>query len=534
MHFVTVPRSIALSALLFTGRGLAAAQQTERMSVDAAGTEGNGGSGSGVAISRDGRFVAFASVATNLVAGDVDTELDLFVRDRLTATIECVSVDPTGAMVDGLSIFPALSADGRFVAFESFSSTLVPGDTNHRSDVFVRDLSIGATERVSVDSSGAEQNGISLPLWYAHVSISADGTVVAFSSSATNLVTSDTNGCDDVFVHDRLTGVTERASISSSGAEGDGASYRPSLSADGRFVAFESQAQNLVAGLAGGILDVFVHDRQTGTTECVSIDPAGAVGNFNAEPSLSADGRFVAFMSTGALTAGDGNDLVDVYVRDRQAATTELVSVDSSGLQGDRDSVSGSISADGRSVAFISGADDLVANDRNGVADVFVRDRTLGTTARVSVATSGAEANDEARLPFASPAAISGDGRCVVFDSDASNLVAGDSNGVTDVFVRGPWLTLEADPPQAATGATLTFTTWTGGASDPALLALIDTDGVPMFVLVSLSTFDGNGVWSFAATVPPGLSGSVLMLQTYGFVPTGKAQASNEVAVTFQ
>ena len=532
MHSVTVPRSIVLSALLFAGRDLASAQQTERVSVDAAGVEGNGGSGSGVALSADGRFVAFASVATNLVAGDLDKDFDVFVRDRLTGTIECVSVDPSGAMVDGFSFFPTISADGRFVAFESASSTLVPGDTNDRSDVFVRDRVTGVTERVSVDSSGAEQNWGDMPYWYPHASISADGRFVAFASNADNLVADDTNYSDDIFVHDRQTGATELASISYSGAQADGMSYRPSISADGRFVAFESQATNLVDGLTGVILDVFVYDRQTGTTECVSVDLAGELGNFSGSSSLSADGRFVAFNCFGTLTADDGNVAVDVFVRDRQTATTELISVDSSGLQGDRESTFPSISADGRWVTFIS-ANELVADDRNGVADVFVRDRTLGTTVRVDVATSGAEANDEARPPYASPPAISGDGRCVVLVSNASNLVAGDSNGVADVFVHGPWLTLEADPPEVAAGATITFTTWTGEPSGLALLAVVDVDGTPLFVPALLATFDGGGVFGWATTVPAGLAGSVWTLQSFGFVTTGKVAASNTVAVRF-
>ena len=532
MHSVTMPRSIVLSALLFAGRDLASAQQTERMSVDAAGVEGNGGSGSGVAISSDGRIMAFASVATNLVAGDLDKDFDVFVRDRLAGTIECVSVDPNGAMVGGFSVFPAFFADGRFVAFESASSTLVPGDTNDRSDVFVRDRATGVTERVSVDSSGAEQNLVDLPNWYPHASISADGRFVAFSSNATNLVAGDTNNSDDIFVHDRQTSATELASISYSGALCDGSSYRPSLSADGRFVAFESQATNLVDGLTGVILDVFVHDRQTGTNECVSIDFAGELGNFSGSSSLSADGRFVAFNCAGPLTADDGNVDVDVFVRDRQAATTELISVDSSGLQGDQASIFGSISADGRWVAFIS-KNDLVADDQNDVADVFVRDRTLRTTVRVDVSTSGAEANDDAHSPYASSPAISGDGRCVVFVSNASNLVAGDSNRAADVFVHGPWLTLEADPPEVAAGATITFTTWTGEPSGLALLAVVDVDGAPFFVPALLATFDGGGVFAWATTVPSGLAGTVWRLQSFGFVPTAKVAASNSVAVEF-
>src|SRR5439155_1754636 len=206
---------------------------------------------------------------------------------------------------------PALSADGRFVAFVSFATNLVAGDTNGATDVFVHDRQTGTTERVSVASDGTQGNAAS-----AGAALSADGRFVAFHSYATNLVAGDTNGATDVFVHDRQTGTTERVSVSSGGTEGNGFSAAPALSADGRFVAFHNTATNLVAGDTNGKTDVFVHDRQTGTTERTSVASDATQGNGpSAGAALSADVGLVAFHGTATnLVAGDANGAYDVFV----------------------------------------------------------------------------------------------------------------------------------------------------------------------------------------------------------------------------
>src|SRR5947209_1614213 len=255
-----------------------------------------------------------------------------------------VSVASDGTEGNDVSLGSALSADGRFVAFDSAATDLVAGDTNGVSDVFVHDRQTGTTERVSVASDGAQGNGSSGLVTFAFPpALSADGRFVAFVSFATNLVASDTNGATDVFVHDRQTGTTERVSVASDGTEGNAASAGATLSADGRFVAFHSAATNLVAGDTNGTNDVFVHDRQTGTTERVSVN------GFSAGPALSADGRFVAFHSTATnLVAGDTNGATDVFVHDRQTGTTERVSVASDGTQGNDASSYPALSADGR------------------------------------------------------------------------------------------------------------------------------------------------------------------------------------------
>ncbi|TMM11186.1 MAG: hypothetical protein E6G00_05495, partial [Actinobacteria bacterium] len=249
-------------------------------------------------------------------------------------------------------------------------SNLVGGDTNGVGDVFVRDRKTGKTKRVSVNSHGAQANGESFA-----APISADGRFVAFLSSASNLVGGDTNGARDVFVRDRKAGKTRRVSVDSHGAQGKGASFVPSISANGRFVAFSSVANNLVGGDTNTVSDVFVRDRKTGKTRRVSVDSHGAQGNGDSFiPSISADGRFVAFYSDAAnLVAGDGNAAGDGFVRDRKAGRTKRVSVASHGTQGNDTSFPPSISADGRFVAFTSLANNLVAGDTNGASDIFAR-----------------------------------------------------------------------------------------------------------------------------------------------------------------
>ena len=286
-------------------------------------------------------------------------------------------------------------------------------------------------------AGGAQGNGDS-DLGFA---LSQTGQFVAFSSGASNLVAGDTNGVYDVFLFDRQTGTTTRVSVGLGvpPLQADGDSTFPSISADGRYVAFESLAENLVGPGQDTNLksDIFVRDRTLAVTERASVALAGFPtqpdgDSFN--PSISADGRYVVFYSFATnLVAGDTNGATDVFLYDRTLATTTRVSVGPGGVQGNDNSVvfGQAVSNDGTRVAFESAATNLVAGDTNGVKDVFVRDRTAGTTTRVSVDNTGAQANGESRV-----SAISGNGRYVVFESDATNLVANDNNGVTDIFVR--------------------------------------------------------------------------------------------------
>jgi Tol biopolymer transport system component len=387
-------------------------------------------------VSGDGRFVAFWSRASTLVAGDTNGTNDVFVHDRSTGVTERVSVDSkerqaVGGDRDGVLDInygrPAISADGRFVVFASSATNLVSGDKNQTVDVFLRDRAAGTTERVSDASRKTEANGES---W--RPAISPDGRFVAFASYADNLVAGDTSVASDVFLRDRQAGTTERVSVSSSGQQADNNSESPAVSADGRFVAFVSSASNLVDGDTDGVSDVFLRDRQAGTTEGVSVDPSAEFGNFSNSPAISADGRYVAFDSWEDLVPGDTNNSFDVFVRDRATGALERVSVDSAGVEGDDWSLAPSISADGRFVAFHSFAHNLVAGDGNFDYDIFVHDRQAHTTVRASVTTSGAEGGSQYGSLNAS---LSADGQVVAFESEAA-LVPEDSEFPLDVYVH--------------------------------------------------------------------------------------------------
>ena len=212
-------------------------------------------------------------------------------------TVERVSVGEPPRRAAVASEQPSLSADGRYLAFSSAAGNLVTDDTNGVRDVFVHDRGTGDLTRVSVDSAGSQGNGGS-----GSPSISQSGRFVAFTSSADNLVAGDTNGAADIFVHDRQTATTTRVSLSSGGAQADQSSDSfVAISGNGRFVAFASEATNLVSGDTNGVADLFVHDRQTGATERISLDSNEAQANGgSANPSLSADGRFVAFTSSAS------------------------------------------------------------------------------------------------------------------------------------------------------------------------------------------------------------------------------------------
>jgi dipeptidyl aminopeptidase/acylaminoacyl peptidase len=311
------------------------------------GTQGNDFSGS-ASVSADGRFVAFISAASNLVPGDTNGVFDIFVRDLQTNTTTRASVASDGTEANAESAFvgaPQISADGRFVAFESFASNLVPGDTNSTLDIFVHDQVTGQTTRPSVASDGTEGNGQSLV-----PAISGDGRLVAFWSIASNLVPGDTNSTSDIFVHDQQTGTTTRVSVASDGTQGDNTSESPSISTNGRFVAFESFASNLVPGDTNGAFDIFVRDLQTGTITRASLASDGSQGNSDSRnASISGDGRFVAFHSfTTNLVPGDTNNQSDIFVNDRQTGTTTRASVASDGTEANSASNFPSISSDGR------------------------------------------------------------------------------------------------------------------------------------------------------------------------------------------
>ena len=406
---------------------------TERVSIGPSGAQAEFAS-YGPSISANGRFVAFWSASSNLVRGDTNGENDVFVRDRLKGMTRRVSLGADGVQGNQESTQPSISANGRFVAFVSFASNLVPGDTNGIHDIFVRDRVNGTTERVSVGPHGVQADSDS-----HEPSISADGRFVAFVSFASNLVPGDTNGRFDVFVRDRVNGTTERVSVGPRGVQADSESEEPSVSANGRFVAFWSGASNLVPSDSNGHGDIFVRDRLRNTTERVSVGRLGVQGDGGTgSPAISADGRFVVFFSDATnLVPSDTNGIYDVFVRDRLKGTTERVSVGPRGVQADGYSIEPSISPDGRFVVFASVAGNLVRGVDTywGKYRVFVHDRQLGTNRRVSVGPGGVDGDGDSGFNTGTPA-VSAGGRFIAFGSFATNLVPGDTNGEVDVFVR--------------------------------------------------------------------------------------------------
>ncbi len=399
---------------------------TERVSIDSSGQEGDRASRM-PSVRADGRVVVFASEATNLAAGDGNGLQDIFLHDWLTGTTERVTLDPQGNDPNGASAWPKISADGSTIAFSSEAYNLVSGDTNGVEDVFVLDIESGKIERVSISSSEVQGNAASsqpaisgdgrfvafvssatnlfsgatsgmaeiflfdrltgMLQWVSRpvagavndglsgeISISSDGNWVAFSSRSSKLVSDDTNGSRDIFLWNQSSGNLVRASVKQNGDEVIGSSYAPALDADGRYLAFRSHADNIIPGDSNGNGDILRRDRLTGEILLVSLSSSGAQANGqSAEPAISADGRFIAFLSfADNLIPGDGNESTDIFLRDMQGSTT-LVSIDSNSASSNNYSYSPAMSADGAAIAFYSEADnlDLLLVDTNGSGDVF-------------------------------------------------------------------------------------------------------------------------------------------------------------------
>jgi len=413
--------------------GTPPAGSTERISLSASGAELSGNS-TVPAMSAKGRYVAFAS-ADGVVDDDDNGFFDVFVRDRKKGTVSLVSVASDGTTKgNGESSLPAVSPNGRLIAFSSGATGLVLGDTNAEFDIFVHDRIDGTTSRVSVSTEGAQGDDSS-----ALCGLSSTGRYVVFSSFSTNLVPDDSNDNIDVFVRDRKTGTTTRASVSSDGTQGSAGSSGMAITPNGRYVAMITAAPDLVLGDSNGKLDVIVRDLKKGLTTRESVSSEGEQADDEtdglAPVQLSANGRFVAFASLATnLVGGDTNGLTDVFVRDRKKGLTTRVSVSSTGTQATGASNAPTISASGRFVAFISAATDLVDGDDNAKKDIFVHDRKKGLTVMASVSPAGAPGDTDSGAGFL--IALSANGRLVAFDSDATNLVDDDENAKTDVFLR--------------------------------------------------------------------------------------------------
>ena len=403
-------------------------------------------------VSADGHYVAFQSRGTILVEGDTNNAWDIFVWDRLNGEITRVSVGVGGTQGNDDSWDPSISWDGRYVAFESKASNLIVGDENESVDIFVHDRAIGYTSRVSEPSGGGNawwpccppDGGCYCPgtgSWNA--SISADGRYVAFESSACNLPWGEMAGIAErltgVFVHDRVTEETTCVVLDNGLVRPSCSS--PSISGDGRYVACVSSRSYIVANDTNNANDVFIRDGVAGRTWCASMGINGATGmGPSGNPSISGEGRFVAFESSASnLAPGDYNGTSDIFVHDREANETTLVSKNGFAQSANGTSRNACISPDGRYVTFESGASDLVDDDTNGRTDIFLHDRETGETERVSVSTEGVESNGDSSAPC-----VNATGRFVVFDSIGSNLVPNDLTEACDIFLRDrSWTTFD-------------------------------------------------------------------------------------------
>ncbi|MCB2187327.1 MAG: VCBS repeat-containing protein [Deltaproteobacteria bacterium] len=435
IYFVTLLLA-GVFLIMAAGPSVAWARLTIRVSVAGDGSQANALS-EFPGISADGRYVFFHSDATNLVTGDTNNASDIFRHDLVTGETIRVSVAHDGSEANSNSSHCAVSLDGRTCAFQSWASNLLASlDDNGAMDIFVRDITGGSTTRASLDAAGSDPNQSS-----KSPGISADGRYVNFSSESTDMISGGTNGQEHVYLHDRVTGQTVLVSRNSSGAEGDGPSFFDRNSAaswgGGRYVCFSSTATNLVDNDDNGTCDIFVRDLQAGTTTRVSVAPDGSQADGSSSAGLvTPDGAYLIFQSGAAnLVVGDTNGFDDIFRKDLATGAVIRVSLAPGGAEADGDASFASIRSDGGLVAFQSLATNLVAGDTNSLSDVFVSNPTTGATFRANLSSLGNEANG-----FSGFARLAAEATHVAFLSDASNLVPGDTNGVRDIFVNGPFL----------------------------------------------------------------------------------------------
>lgn len=378
-------------------------------------------------ISSDARYIAFSSSASNLVSGDTNEVSDVFVRDTIDATVIRVSSAADGSEGISSSAAASISANGRYVIFESFADNLVPNDTNGIADLFRKDLATGGIVRVNTANDGSQSSaGVT-----RYASLSADGNYAVFQSTASDLVSGDSNGVSDVFLKNLASGQVTLVSRDQSGEQGDASSGFPSMSADGRYIAFFSNANNLSPLDQNPSSDIFVKDVVTGSIDVISTSGEGAASDsFSDTPSISSDGRFVAFASAATtLTPGDTNARKDIFVKDRNTGAVVRASINSEGVEGNADSDAPQISGDGRIVVFSSASSNFSTNDSGTNVDIFAKDLSTAEIRRLNVGANTEEANGSSFSP-----SISSDGLRAVFSSFATNLVAADTNNAIDVF----------------------------------------------------------------------------------------------------
>jgi hypothetical protein len=421
---------VALALCFIFASSTAIAGQTTLISKS--GTRQANAASSDPTVSESGQFVAFSSAATNLVpAKCTNGASHVFVRDRTAGTTTCVSLNTNDQQSNDDSFSPAISSDGQFVAFSSAANDLAAAKCNNGfRQIFIRDRTAGTTTCVSLNTNDQQSNDDSFS-----PAISSTAQFVAFDSRATNLAASRcNNGFSHVFVRDRGTGTTTCVSVDSNGQQGNGDSFDASVSSDGRLVVFHSSATNLTNQCTNGNSQTFMHNLSTGKTTCISVDSDGNQSDGNSDlPRITPNGLFVVFESDATnLASACNNSFAQIYVHDLTTKKTTCVSMDSHGIQGNSDSFQPSISSDGHLVAFASVATNLTTIQCiNGNNHVFVRNRTeKKTTCASGIGRRNTENGDSV-----SPS-ISGSGNLVAFESNSTNLVSKDTNGFSDIFAH--------------------------------------------------------------------------------------------------
>jgi Tol biopolymer transport system component len=443
---VSIASVLAVTGLAASPALAAPSNGTTELVTAAPGGGGGNAQSWAPSVTADGRYVTFMSLASNLTGSDTsDGKWDVFVKDNRTGAITKVSTALGGAASNGDSNASDISDNGRYVVFESTATNLVAGDQAPNTyDLFVKDLKTNKITRLITKNPGVGDNGHD-----TEPSISADGSVVAFRSTNADLVPGDTNGVADIFVWKRSTAEVTRVSVSSAGeqsanpAQPDLAlSVGADLSADGKTVVFMSGADNLVPGDTNGLFDIFVHTLADHRTTRVSVGADGqqATGGGQnnqqgaSQPSISANGRYIAYQGYAlkGLVEQETGVTNQVYAYDRKTGLTQLVAHQVDGTVTSGDSDNATISPDGRFVAFQSYDDQIVTGDTNGYSDVFVRDLKSTRIAAASIGVDGEPADGPSG---SSGAAITAGGGAVVFDAQAHNLIEGPV-GVNDLFLH--------------------------------------------------------------------------------------------------
>jgi Tol biopolymer transport system component len=378
-------------------------------------------------ISNDGRIAAFASLA-QLVPGDNNVFRDIYVHNRSTGNLRRASVRSNETDVSGAAETPAVSGNGRFVAFRDEGS-LVAKDDNGSQDIYVRDLKTGTTSMASLTNNGEVGTNSA----FEQPAISRSGRFVAFATFA-QLIGKDDNSVADVYVRDRKRDRTKLASQTTGGeVVTDSSSEFPAMSADGSLVVFQSQSDEFIQNDENFSRDIFLHNFDSGRTTRVSIksNEEEELGE-NEHPSMSADGSLIAWESGGTLAPPDANNSIDIYLRNRVTGKTRLVSINKDGDYAEHNSKQPSISPNGRMVGFYSHADDLIANAPASGFSAYVFDRMRNKMLMVDRSSSDQQGAGDSRV-----SGMSGDGRFALINS-ISQLVGGDDNGMYDVYRRGP------------------------------------------------------------------------------------------------